>query len=153
MSVMHAMMMMHAMTVHVVVHVMVMHVAHARRWLSRRRVWIQRIPNEVMGVLVRIVGGHSNIGLGRKHSSKHCCNQKRGLTHRSPPWSAYDFYRLNKDTTRATGIDIRQSSEIDVCSRVRRVRYQRAAQARGGRRRSWNQARYFVILVRCAPGA
>jgi hypothetical protein len=35
----------------------------------------------------------------------------------------------------------------------RKKRIRAAAHARGGRRRSWNQARYLLILSRCAAGA
>ena len=80
-AVLHVMLVMHGMMMPVMTVHMIMHVVHIRRWLGRRTVRVQRIPNEVMGVLVEIVGGEDHIGLRRKHSSKHYCNQKRSLTH------------------------------------------------------------------------
>jgi hypothetical protein len=82
MPAMHRMMapVMHVMTMHVVM----MHVVHVRRWLSGRTVRVQCVPNEVIGVLIWIVGGDSDIGLGRKHSSKRYCEQNENFAHGNP---------------------------------------------------------------------
>jgi hypothetical protein len=92
MPAMHRMMapVIHVMTMHLTMHVTmhlmvhVVHVVHLRRWLSGRTVRVQCIPNEVTGVLIRIVGSDSDIGLGRKHSSKRYCEQNENFAHGIP---------------------------------------------------------------------